>query len=176
MAFPLERWCASRALRRPHGNERCLPIRFVAIHNLMVKTILANRGLMRVTSRTESIGAVPEHLERIAQPLLGFFVVVFPSVASYSRPLPLPHRAEPCPWNPRPLPRQQRGPAEPPAAGWVVVGKPGRGPAGPVTVTGAVRKAVEFVGKAGIRHVSPVASLPLCIVYTNFIENKAIFC
>lgn len=43
----------------------------------------------------------------------------------------------------------RRGPTGPPAAGWVVVGKLARALAGPVTVTGAVHKAVEFVGKAG---------------------------
>ena len=37
------------------------------------------------------------------------------------------------PRNPRPeAPTTKRGPTGPPAAGWVVVGKPGRGPAGPL--------------------------------------------
>ncbi|WP_141672321.1 hypothetical protein [Acidithiobacillus ferrivorans] len=57
--------------------------------------------------------------------------------------------AEPYPQNPRPLPEQQRGPTSPRVAAQVVVGKLARALAGPVTVTGAVHKAGEFVGKAG---------------------------
>ena len=50
-----------------------------------------------------------------------------------------------------PCPGNERGPTGPLAAGWVVVGKTGRGPAGHFDEKGAVHKAVEFVEKAGCR-------------------------
>ena len=66
-------------------------------------------------------------------------------------------QAEPCPQNPRPLPRQRRPPTRGRLAVWVVVGKLARALAGPFDEKGAVHKAVEasdfgrreFVGKAG---------------------------